>query len=220
MSEAPILYHYDTVSGEFLGSSVADADPMNAGQYLMPAFCTRAQPPEAAANEKAVWQDGAWVLVPDWRGHVYWLPDGTRGQVIGLGDTLPADALQDCPLHRLIADALVMIDRQAEAARLQFITPGEGQAWTYQRKEREAEAFLAADDPDPADYPVLSACIPGDGADLAAVAQTVLAARDEWLQVGAVIEGIRRAAKVEIAAAADAAAIQTIMDGLAWPAPA
>lgn len=219
MSEAPILHHYAPATGEYLGSSAADADPVNAGEYLMPAFCTQTAPPAAGEHETAVWQAGAWALVPDYRGHTYWLPDGSRGRVIKLGEAPPAGALEDCPLHRVAADALALIDRQAETARLQFITPGEGQAWTYMRKEREAEAYQADPNPDPANYQLLSACIPGDGADLAAVVVSVLAARDAWLVAGAAIEGIRRAAKTQIEAAPDAAAIQSILDGLTWPQP-
>ena len=219
MSEAPILYHFSPATGEYLGSSAADADPVDAGEYLMPAFCTQTAPPAADTHETARWTGNAWELVPDFRGQTYWLDDGSQHMVRDAGEPLPPGALPEPPLSRLKADACLKIDIAAEAARMQFITPGEGQAWTYQRKEREAEAFIAASNPDAADYPVLAACIPGDGSDLATVAQTVLTARDAWLQVGAAIEGIRRAAKTQVEAAINAAAIQTILDGLNWPAP-
>ena len=215
----PTVYFFDAVSGVYSGNGLADADQLAEGEYLIPAFATLIAPPDVGSNETARWTGNAWELVPDYRGQTYWLDDGSQHRVRDAGEPLPPGALLEPPLSRLKADACLKIDIAAEAARMQFITPGEGQAWTYQRKEREAEAFMADVNPDAADYPVLAACIPGDGADLAAVAQTVLAARDAWLQVGAAIEGIRRAAKTQVEAAIDAAAIQTILDGLNWPAP-
>lgn len=222
MSEAPEIYHFDPDTGIFVGTGVADPDPMNEGGFLVPAFAAETPPPTAGANEAAVFEGGAWILVPDWRGHTYWLPDCSQHTIEALGETPPPDALGACPpppLEDTRAAALRTVDGQAEAARLQFITPGEGQAWTYMRKEREAEAYQADPSPAPANYPLLSACIPGDGADLAAVVVSVLAARDAWLVAGAAIEGIRRAAKAQVEAAPDAAAIQTILDGLTWPQP-
>ncbi|GAK43596.1 tail assembly chaperone gp38 [Tepidicaulis marinus] len=219
---APTLYHFDALTGELSGTTPARANPKQEGAWLLPAFATFTAPPEVAEHEAAVYAEGAWTIVPDWRGHTYWLADRSKHKITELGIEPPAEALSEMPappFAEVKAAALQKIDTDAEAARMLFITPGEGQAWTYQRKEREAEAFMADASPDPADYPVLSACIPGDGADLAAVAQTVLAARDAWLQVGAAIEGIRRAAKTQVEAAGDVPAIQTILDGLSWPQP-
>ena len=216
---APTVYFFDQSTGLLSGTALADANPLSDGDYLLPAFSTLVAPPAAGTHETARWTGNAWELVPDFRGQTYWLDNGSQHMVRDAGEPLPPGALPEPPLSRLKADACLKIDIAAEAARMQFITPGEGQAWTYQRKEREAEAFIAASNPDAADYPVLAACIPGDGSDLATVAQTVLTARDAWLQVGAAIEGIRRAAKTQVEAAVDAAAIQTILDGLNWPAP-
>ncbi len=218
----PTVYFFDAISRVYTGNGMADADQLTEGEYLIPAFATLIAPPEAGANEAARWTGDAWELVPDWRGHTYWLADRREHKITELGVTPPAEALDELPpppLEEVREAALRAVDQAAEAARMQFITPGEGQAWTYQRKEREAEAFIVASIPNAADYPVLAACIPGDGSDLATVAQTVLTARDAWLQVGAAIEGIRRAAKTQVEAAINAAAIQTILDGLNWPAP-
>lgn len=219
---APILYHFDTLTGELSGTTPARANPKQEGAWLLPAFATFTAPPEVAEHEAAVYAEGVWTIVPDWRGHTYWLADRSKHTITELGIEPPAEALSEMPappFAEVKAAALQKIDTDAEAARMLFITPGEGQAWTYQRKEREAETFMADANPNPADYPVLAACIPGDGADLAAVAQTVLTARDAWLQVGATIEGIRRAAKTQVEAAGDAPAIQIILDGLSWPQP-
>jgi hypothetical protein len=69
------------------------------------------------------------------------------------------------------------IDWAAEAERLKYITPGTGQAMTHQRKVQEAHAATAEQDPDPADYPLLSASIGIDGPDLASVAAVILGDR-------------------------------------------
>ena len=219
---APTLYHFDALTGELSGTTPARANPKQEGAWLLPAFATFTAPPEVAEHEAAVYAEGAWTIVPDWRGYTYWLADRSKHKITELGEAPPPEALEECPpppLEDVRLAALRFIDTKAEAARLQFITAGEGQAWTYMRKEQEAEAYQADPSPDPADYPLLSACIPGDGADLAAVVVSVIAARDAWLQVGAAIEGIRRAAKTQVEAAPDAAAIQTILDGLTWPQP-
>jgi len=222
MTDEILMYHFDRDTREALGSTPAPLNPRRPAEVLLPAFCTLVEPPVTNDHQTARWTGDAWELVPDWRGHTYWLADRREHKITELGVTPPAEALDELPpppLEEVREAALRAVDQAAEAARMQFITPGEGQAWTYQRKEREAEAYMSASSPVAADYPVLAACIPGDGSDLATVAQTVLTARDAWLQVGAAIEGIRRAAKTQVEAAIDAAAIQTILDGLNWPAP-
>jgi hypothetical protein len=55
-------------------------------------------------------------------------------------------------LEALRAQSLAEIDAQAEAARLRHITPGAGQALTYERKRAEAEALVRDPAPAPRDY--------------------------------------------------------------------
>ncbi|KRE07472.1 hypothetical protein ASE63_22495 [Bosea sp. Root381] len=110
------------------------------------------------------------------------------------------------------------IDKEAERQRLHWITPGAGQAMTYARKVEEAKAVLAAADPVPADYPMLAASIGIDGADIVAVATTVLAMDAAWAQTGAAIEATRLRTKNNIDQASDIAAVLSIT--AAWPQPA
>jgi len=108
------------------------------------------------------------------------------------------------------------IDAEAERQRLRWITPGAGQAMTYSRKVGEAKAVQAADEPEPADYPLLAASIGIDGEDIETVAATVIAMDAAWAQIGAAIEGARLAAKRAIDLAANAEAAAAVVP--AWPA--
>lgn len=96
------------------------------------------------------------------------------------------------------------IDAQAELVRQRFLTPGAGQAMTYQRKEAEARAWLA-DDSVPT--PFLSAEAPARGMTVAALAAEVVALADAWVAVGSVIEGLRMGGKAALADATTLGAI-------------
>ncbi|WP_454068001.1 hypothetical protein [Brucella anthropi] len=109
------------------------------------------------------------------------------------------------------------VDRAAEAERLLYITPGVGQAMTYQQKVDEARAFKAATNPKSTDYPVLASEVGITAESLAGVADIVLAAFAMWQQIGAMIENIRLGAKRDIDNAVDEAAAQAIVDAIIWP---
>ncbi|WP_416046672.1 tail fiber assembly protein [Cupriavidus basilensis] len=69
----PNYYHYDHVSGEYVGSSPADPDPMNDGGYLNPPrFATFVAPPDAEPGKARCWMDSSWVQVLDIRGTLAW----------------------------------------------------------------------------------------------------------------------------------------------------
>lgn len=101
------------------------------------------------------------------------------------------------------------IDSRAEEVRLLFITPGAGQAMSYQRKEAEARAFLAGG---VAPTPFLDAEVDAllGTQTKTQVAETVVAQADTWLAVGSQIELIRRRAKTLINAAAGVAEVRAI----------
>jgi len=107
------------------------------------------------------------------------------------------------------------IDEEAERQRLRWITPGAGQAMTYARKVEQAKAVLAAATPQPADFPMLAASIGIDGADLQAVAGTVLAMDAAWEQIGAAIEGARLGGKRAVDLADSVAAAEAVT--IIWP---
>lgn len=107
------------------------------------------------------------------------------------------------------------IDAAAEIERSRYITPGAGQAMTYQAKAAEAARFTASGGA--GDYPLLAAEVGITGATLAEVAGVVAAAHAQWLDVGAQIEASRLAAKAAVDAAVDAAATLAVTP--VWPAP-
>lgn len=114
------------------------------------------------------------------------------------------------------------IDRAAEDARLQFITPGAGQALVYERKAAEAATYAAAETPNPDDYPFLKARaerLDPDAPDYDAVAQEWNLQAAQWASVATIIENTREQAKEDISAAADHASATAIIDGLVWPVP-
>lgn len=120
-------------------------------------------------------------------------------------------------LSQLKADLNSKVDAAAETERLRYITPGEGQAMTYQQKVDEARAFKLASDPQAADYPVLFSEVGITAPTLAEVADIVLAAFAQWQKIGAAIESIRLGAKRDINAARDEAAASSIFDAVTWP---
>jgi cell pole-organizing protein PopZ len=105
------------------------------------------------------------------------------------------------PLDRARAIWSRNVDMQAEAARLAWITPGNGQMAVYLMKREEAARFASDPAPNPAAYPLLSAEVNVTAPTLAEVAAIVTAMAAAWIAAAAAIETIRLGAKAEIAAA-------------------
>lgn len=127
----------------------------------------------------------------------------------------PPDVSVDLDALKLVLKA--NIDAEAEAQRLKYITPGSGQAMTYVRKVEQAKAAQAHADPQPGDYPLLDASVGLDGADILAVAASVLAMDAAWEQIGTAIEKARLSAKkaIDLARTVEVAnAVEVI-----WPKP-
>jgi hypothetical protein len=114
--------------------------------------------------------------------------------------------------------AKLAIDDAAEQARLKYITPGAGQAMVYQAKQEEAQRYLATSPANnvATDWPLLSAEIGITGADLAAVANTIVTMANQWTSIAATIEAKRLAAKKAIDAAGNGSAIATAQN-ITWP---
>lgn len=67
-----IVYDYNPETGEYKDTSEAQESPLELGVYLIPAHATAIAPPEAGAGRVAVFADGAWTLVEDHRGEVWY----------------------------------------------------------------------------------------------------------------------------------------------------
>lgn len=65
------IHHYHSVTKEYLSSTEARLDPIDQ-QPVIPANATDKPVPATNANEAAIFQDDDWVVVPDYRGEVYY----------------------------------------------------------------------------------------------------------------------------------------------------
>ena len=96
------IYNYDEVNKEFIGESAANKSPLEKNVYLIPANATKLKPPTAVnENELVVFVDTKWEIVPDFRGHTYWLEDGEEVIIDKIGIEIPEDALLKKPIPRL-----------------------------------------------------------------------------------------------------------------------
>lgn len=109
------------------------------------------------------------------------------------------------------------VDAIAEAVRLQFVTPGAGQAMVYRAKQEEALAFKAAASPIAVDFPLLSASVGIEGATIGDVADKVLATAKAWTAIAAQIETARLKAKNDLKSATDEPSANAIVAAINWP---
>lgn len=81
-----LIHHYDNQTGQYCGSQLADADPRSPGRWLLPAFATDKVLPERTAETWPFFQDGSWVLLPDYRGKVLYRADtGEKAEIVAPG---------------------------------------------------------------------------------------------------------------------------------------
>ncbi|UXC37198.1 tail fiber assembly protein [Cupriavidus gilardii] len=99
------IYNYHPITGEYLSAGVADENPLDANDPIVPGFATPVRPPAIPDGMAAVyksqfgtvpqnWPEGAWSLVRDYRAApLYRTEDGAvylfDGTFHGLGE-LPA----------------------------------------------------------------------------------------------------------------------------------
>lgn len=124
-------------------------------------------------------------------------PEGMGLMQVPLGSVSPAAVVD---LAKVKAMAAAKVDAEAESQRLAFITPGAGQAMTYQYKAAEAAALLA--DPD-APTPFLAAEAEATGVAVNDLAELVRDQVQAWTVMGARIEARRMKANAEIDDAAN-----------------
>ncbi|RAH37529.1 DUF4376 domain-containing protein [Halomonas sp. SL1] len=108
----------------------------------IPAGATSSEPPATGKREAARWSGQAWEIVSDWRGHVYWLADGSRHEITELGVEPPADGLDEQPPASL--DTLAARQRAAIAAALADALAA-GMAYTMPDGTEETVQMLAED---------------------------------------------------------------------------
>ena len=103
------IYNYSQLTKEFLSSDNAFESPLEPGVYLVPAFATLLEPPEASEGVAHLWdsETESWTSVVDKRGTVYWLPgDKQEHTMYEFGD-LPVGAMLTQPAETLAEAAAV-----------------------------------------------------------------------------------------------------------------
>ncbi|MCP4074544.1 MAG: hypothetical protein GY742_22920 [Hyphomicrobiales bacterium] len=66
------VYNYDGITKEYLGVAEAAANPLEAGEFLIPANATQLSPPQADVTEAAVFNSDEWEIKADYRGTDVW----------------------------------------------------------------------------------------------------------------------------------------------------
>jgi len=113
--------------------------------------------------------------------------------------------------------ALAEIESRAEALRAAVASPLPGQLVCYLLKEQQAREFLAATDPDPADFGYLAADAELTGGSLLEAAQAIVASADAWKAWGEAVERSRRTLKARIEAAASVGDVEAVDIAAGWP---
>lgn len=57
-----IAHHYCPVTGIYIGITEADESPLEPGVFLLPAFATFQNPPDAVEGKQIVWNGEGWEL--------------------------------------------------------------------------------------------------------------------------------------------------------------
>ena len=92
------VYNYHPETKEYIGESDARPNPLEPGNFLIPALATTKVPPGAIPGKARVF-DGVWTQVEDHRGNTIWNKDGSYQavKVIALG-VIPASYTEiTCP---------------------------------------------------------------------------------------------------------------------------
>lgn len=130
------VYDFSAITGEYIGKSDALIAP-NTG---LPARCTDIKPPKMKSGTVAIFSNGAWTLVDDFRGQtVYSTVSGMPTVVNDLGP-LPENSTHLAPasqFDRWDGDAWV---RDDDAERVQQVRDAE-----LQKKELMNQAVLQID---------------------------------------------------------------------------
>ena len=130
-------------AGFYVCQTFADADPMQPENWLIPAGCIEAEPPESKQGQAAKWQSEtqSWAYLPDHRGKTAYRTDNGQPETVQTAGELPAHLTLTAPpsgLHRWNGKAWAL-DKAAAAA-----VKAEQQAEMWERiKDKRAQSCHA-----------------------------------------------------------------------------
>ena len=134
----------------YLCTTVADRDPLDENNWLIPAGCVETAPPETGKNQTAQWQPDSqtWRIIPDYRGQTAyrtdtWQHDGIAADTVTEPGELPAGLTIEPPpssLHTWDGKAWVL-DAETAAALKQA---QQEEMWTRIKAKREEQRYGGA----------------------------------------------------------------------------
>ncbi|WP_066738199.1 tail fiber assembly protein [Cupriavidus sp. D384] len=124
------LHKYDSQTGQYTGSTLAEPDPCNEDRWLLPAFSTATPLPDRTRYTWPFHVDGAWELRPDYRGiMLYRQDDGSTAEILLAGITPEQAGLTSSPrpsdeYHFIegewVINPRVLLEREQETAMAEF----------------------------------------------------------------------------------------------------
>lgn len=69
------IWNYHPTTGELIGPGVADPNPVELGEWLLPAHATPIEPPAPDEGHIAVFSGSGWSVEPNHRGETWWKAD-------------------------------------------------------------------------------------------------------------------------------------------------
>lgn len=136
----------------YVCDTVADADPMQPGNWLIPAGCVEVAPPATGKNQAAQWQPESqtWRVIPDYRGQTVWRTDTWQYGGIATDIVIKAGALPEgltavpppSALHTWDTAKKTWVLDEAAAQALK--TAQQEEMWTRIKAKREAQRYGGA----------------------------------------------------------------------------
>lgn len=91
------IYNYHPTTGEFLNATLADPDPKNPSNFLIPAYATSKSPPIKKEGYALVYINDKWENLIDKRGKSYWNEKGELITISEIGLDIPINAYLEKP---------------------------------------------------------------------------------------------------------------------------
>ena len=207
-----IVYKYDG-KGFYTGTTTAQESPRETGIYLIPSNTTKEKPPETAEHECVVFESMAWIIKPDFRGVIYWLPDGSEHTITEIDIVPPDDALYEQPIipptfEEASEAKLREINAACNAAMKEYVKDyPELEINTFDEQLKEANAYTADNT---AETPILTIIARKREITIDDLVQRVLAKADEFKAASASAIGQRQALNDQLMTATTVEEVEAI----------